>query len=89
MNMVYKALTTDIITGYAFGKSTNYVTCEDYNRAYFETFENIYEYAHWMFHIGWLGQLMESLPIQVTIRLIPEISFVFKLRLVNFSETDQ
>lgn len=25
MNLVYKAMTADIITGYCFGKSTNYV----------------------------------------------------------------
>ena len=85
MNMVYKALTSDIITRYSFGKSTNYVAREDYNRTYFETFENLFEYTHWFFQFGWLNSLMSSLPIAIAIRLMPGLASLFELRHVNLA----
>lgn len=84
MNMVYKALTNDILTRYIFGKSTNYMTSEDYNRAYFETFENLFEYVHWLLHIGWLGSLLEALPLGIGMKTIPGIANIIKLRQVNW-----
>ena len=85
LNVVFKAVTSDIITRYAFGKSTNYVTREDYNRAYFETFENLFELVHWFFQIGWLNSLLSSLPTAISIRLMPGLASLFKLRLVNLA----
>lgn len=83
MNMVYKALTSDIITRYAFGNPTNYLSREDYNSAYFQVFENCFEYVHWLLHIGWLGSFLESLPIEIVMMLTPEMGSIFKLRVVN------
>lgn len=85
MNTVYKALTSDIITRYSFGKSTNYVTMENYNRDYFETFANIMEYIHVMLQIGWLISLMQSLPIAFAVRLVPSIGSVLRLNQVNIT----
>ena len=83
MNMIYKAVTSDIITRYSFGKSTNYVTREDYNRVYFETFQNLLEYTHWFFQFGWLSTLLSSLPMAIAVRLAPGLGTLFTLRLVN------
>lgn len=85
MNMVYKALTADIITKYAFGKSTQYMSMQDYNSAYFETFDKFFEYGPWLFHISWLSSLMESLPVAIAKRLWPGIATLFTLRLVNLA----
>lgn len=83
LNMVYKALTADVITEYAFGKSTGYMKMEDYNSAYFATFDKFFEYAPWLYHIGWLSSVMESLPVPIATRLMPDIASIFTLRLVN------
>ena len=85
LNMIFKAVTSDIITRYSFGKSTNYVTREDYNRAYFEIFENTYPFVHLFFQFGWIAPIMSSLPIAVAVRLMPGIASLFKLRLVNLA----
>ncbi|MCJ1266070.1 hypothetical protein MMC22_005952 [Lobaria immixta] len=81
MNMIFKALTSDIITRYSFGKSTNFVTREDYNRAYFGTTDHLLDFIHWFFQIGWLSSFLSSLPIAITIRLMPGLACLFKLRL--------
>lgn len=83
MNMVYKALTADVITKYAFGKSTDFMKLEDYNSAYFEAFDKFFEYGPWLFHISGLSSLMESLPVAIATRLMPDIATIFTLRLVN------
>ena len=83
MTIAYKALTSDIITRYSFGKSTNYVNLQDYNHAYFETFDNVFKLSHWVTHIGWLGWLLASLPTGIASRLMPGLEPLFKQRLVN------
>lgn len=83
MNMAYKALTSDVIMMYTFGKSTNFVTREDYNRASFEALAKGGEFVHWMLHIGWLGWLMESLPIAIVKRLAPVLGSIIQLQKVN------
>lgn len=85
MNLVYKAMTADIITGYCFGKLTNYVDREDYNRVYFEAIDNAAEYVHWVVHVGWLGWFAESLPLGLLSRWMPAIAYLLKLRLVDSS----
>lgn len=85
MNLAFKALTADIITGYCFGKSTGYVDREDYNRVYFEAIDSVTEYVHWVVHVGWLGWLAESLPLELFIRWMPAIAYLLKLRLVDSS----
>lgn len=85
MNLVYKALTADIITRYCFGISTNYMDREDYNRGCFEAIDSVAEYVHWMVHVGWLGWLVESIPLGLLGRWMPAIAYMLKLRLVNSS----
>lgn len=84
MNLVYRALTSDIITKYSFGISTNYMTKEDYNRAYFVTFSKFSELVHLMMHIGWMASLIELLPIAILMRLLPTLGSFSRFREVNF-----
>lgn len=85
MDIVYKAFTCDVITTYAFGKSTDFLTREDYNRAYFETFDQVFETFHFFIHIGWLSSLMRALPISILLRLIPTIGSLFQIRQVSIA----
>lgn len=83
VNMVYKAMTSDVIMRYTLGKSTNALAREDQNRALFETMEKAGETIHLMFHIGWLASLFESLPSAIMIGLAPTLGTVYQLQRVN------
>lgn len=84
MTVAYKAMTSDIITNYAFGKSTNYLVKDDFNISFFETIESVFEQAHCLLHIAWLGPMIEALPIPVVVKLIPEMGYMQKLKQVSF-----
>lgn len=83
ITVAYKAMTSDIITDYAFGKSTNYLARDDFNISFFETIESVFEVAHTMLHIAFLGPLVEALPIPLVVKLIPEMGFMQKLKQVS------
>lgn len=85
MNMVYKALTSDVITTYAFGKSSNALASEDQHRALFETLEKSLGIVHWMMHIGWLSPLLEYLPSAIIIGLAPGLGTAFQQQRVNLA----
>ena len=83
--IVFKAATSDIITQYAFGRSTDFLDMEDFNTPFYETIQTSVEFVPWYYHIGWLGPLMNSLPTDVVLRLMPGIGSLHLLRLVNKS----
>ncbi len=83
--IVFKAATSDIITRYAFGSSTDFLDQEDFNAPFYETIQTVFECVPWFYHIGWLGPLMNSLPIDVVLKLMPGIGSLHLLRLVNKS----
>lgn len=83
MNIVYKALTSDIITKYSFGKSSNYVVREDFNRDFFEAFDRAFEYLQPSLQMGWLSPFIRNMPAAVTIRLMPALRPMFERRLVS------
>lgn len=80
--VVYKAMTSDIINNYAFGKSGNCMDMEDYNVSFFEAVEAIFEASHLSLQFGWLGPLMESLPMALTAKLMPGMAHLFKMQQV-------
>lgn len=84
MTVAYKAMTSDIITKYAFGKSTNYLVKDDFNISFFETIESVFEQAHCLLHIAWLGPMIEAMPIPVLLKMIPEMGYMQKLKKVGF-----
>ena len=61
----YKAITSDIITGYCFGESTDFVMRDDYNSPFFDAVANNFALAWWMTHITWLGPLLNSITMTV------------------------
>jgi cytochrome P450 len=85
MTVVYKAVTSDIINNYAFGKSGNCMDMEDYNVSFFESVEAIFEASHLSLQFGWLGPLMESLPMALTTKLMPGMAHLFKMQQVIYT----
>ena len=82
IGVAYKATTSDIITSYAFGNSTNYLEREDYYCSFFDAVETFFASSHLMLQLGWLGPLLKALPIAVVARFIPGMAFLFNLQQV-------
>ena len=80
---VFKAATSDIITKYAFGKSTNFMDLDDYNAPFFKAIELTFLLSPALMHFPWLGPLMESLPIPLVRVLMPGVGGMYTLREVR------
>lgn len=78
--IVYRALTSDIITQYAFGKSTNFLDFPDFNAPFYHAVLAVFEYVPLLNHISWLGPLMNSLPTQIVLKLMPGMGWVHILQ---------
>lgn len=88
LNIVYKALTSDIITAYCFGESTGYLMSDDYNSPFFEALALTFEVAWLMTHVGWLGPLLNAMPIRVQKMLMPGLDSLFRMRRVSLHTLD-
>lgn len=71
LTYAYKALTSDVITAYCFGRSTGYLTWDDFNSPLFDSVSTFLKLVWWMTHVRWLGPLLDSLPIKVQVMLMP------------------
>ncbi|KAK4066062.1 uncharacterized protein Triagg1_8371 [Trichoderma aggressivum f. europaeum] len=79
MSLIYKAATSDIITKYAFGNSTDYVNRKDYNVGFFEAVDANFGMAWPMTHIPWLGPLMNSIPPSVMGIVYPGLKSLWQM----------
>lgn len=83
LSLAYQATTSDIITEYSFGNSTNNLDQEDYNVLFHETHQGFLEVIPLLLHIGWLGPFLHSLPIPIALRLSPGMGGLFKMQEVS------
>ncbi|KAL8814597.1 MAG: hypothetical protein Q9223_006192 [Gallowayella weberi] len=74
-----RAMTCDIIMDYCFGKSTNYLSRQDYNTPLFEAIYTFCSFGYWYMHFGWLGPLMEALPNKVTMKISPGMASLYQM----------
>ncbi len=89
MIYVFKAATSDIITKYAFGNSTNFMDLDDYNMPFFKAIEQTFLLSPACMHFPWLGPLMEALPPSVTKAITPGLADMWKFREVSpVADTD-
>lgn len=79
MSIVYKATTSDIITRYSFGKSTNYLKRDDYNEPYFSAVDANFTMAWPMTYIPWLGPLMSLIPSTVMGVIYPGLKSLWEM----------
>lgn len=89
MIYVFKAATSDIITKYAFGNSTNFMDLDNYNMPFFQAIEQTFLLSPACMHFPWLGPLMEALPPSITTRLTPGLADMWKFREVSFAACTQ
>lgn len=83
MSTAYKATTSDIITGYSFGTSVEYLKKDDYNVPFFEAVAANFEMAWWMTHIPWLGPLMNLIPVPVMGLVMPGLESLWQMHRVS------
>lgn len=84
MNTVYKAAAIDIITGYAFGVSVDYLKKDDYNVQYFEAVAASFKMAWWITFIPGLGFLLTSFPESVVCFLMPGLKALSQMQRVRW-----
>lgn len=71
--VMYKATTSDIITKFAYGTSAGNLSKQDYNVGYFSGVDKLYDFSNINLYLPWLGPLMESLPLPIMSKLVPEL----------------
>lgn len=62
MNILCKAATCDIITEYAFGRSTEYLRRDDLNVAFFKSLDANFQTSWYMAYFPWVGPMLQGLP---------------------------
>jgi cytochrome P450 len=71
MQLLYAATTSDIISDYCFGQSSNNLDREDLNEPYFSAFTESIKGFHIASFSPWTVTLIKILPTKVTIFLVP------------------
>lgn len=83
LGVAYQAVASDIITEYSFGISTNNLDRKDYNSTFFEAHQSIFEWTQVFLHVGWLGSFLNSLPISIVLKLVPDMGGLFQMEEVS------
>ncbi len=86
LSTAYKAVTSDIITGYCFGGTTGFVMRDDYNSPFFDAVAENFALAWWMTHIAWLGPLLNSIPMTIQSMLMPGLESLFRMQRVSLCD---
>lgn len=83
LSAAYKAATCDIVTGYCFGETTDYLLQDDYNSPFFDAVAKSLQLAWWMTHLAWLGPLLNSIPTEIQAMLMPGSKSLFRMQQVS------
>ena len=82
MKIVYNATTSDIISDYTFGASSDYLKRDDYNAPFFEGIQGSFEMAWWLMHMPWLASLMHFIPKPVLSYIMPGMESLYEMQRV-------
>jgi cytochrome P450 len=83
MQLLYAATTSDIISDYSFGQSSNNLDREDLNAPYFAGFTAGVKAYHQLSTISWLPSFIKALPLSVAMVFFPMIKGVVKEIIVS------
>ena len=76
----YLALTMDIITDYALGKSTRLLELDHFSPDWKETINTIMRSTALINHFGWLPYLMKMLPTSIAKAFAPNLNVLLNLK---------
>lgn len=82
MKMVYKALTSDVINSYAFGKSKNEMDMPDFNAPYQMGMERLNDVIYVLLQLGWLYPLLDMMPSSLASWIMPSLVVLRKAKKV-------
>jgi len=88
MQLLYAATTSDIISDYCFGQSSNNLDREDLNAPYFAGFTEGVRGYHQLSTLSWLPSLIKVLPLSIAMVLFPMIKGVVKQIIVSMNLLD-
>jgi len=60
--LLFRCLTNDIITTYAFGESNNYLDVPDFNALLFDTFRDLLKMIYLTDHFDFILPMIDGLP---------------------------
>lgn len=83
LSYVFKAATSDIITKYLFGESTDFMDLPDYNMPFMKAVDVVFLLNHALMHFPWLGPLMETSPRWVSRIFMPGLHDLYKMQEVG------
>ncbi|KAK0112469.1 hypothetical protein ONS96_001706 [Cadophora gregata f. sp. sojae] len=72
-NLMYSAVTSDIISDYCFGESYNNLDKEDFNERFFSAFRESVKGYHFACWNPWLVPTMRALPQSLVVILMPQV----------------
>lgn len=82
LNYVFKAATSDIITKYAFGHSSNFLDYLDYNIKFMKAVDDVFKMNHALMHFPWLGPFLEAAPRWIVRMFAPGLFELMKMQQV-------
>lgn len=86
LHHVFKACTSDVITGYAFGDSFHFLDEREYGKSYFEATDVLFGLTHIFGHFPWFAILVRSAPAWAIKTFFPsmrEVTERQKVRIVD------
>ena len=78
MNLVFKAMTSDVISEYALGESDNNLGKEDLNATFFSGLAESTSMVHIQSFFPWMGPLMELVP-PIAVKANPAFEYMFEV----------
>ncbi|KAJ9660877.1 hypothetical protein H2201_006769 [Coniosporium apollinis] len=80
ISLLYSAFTADVITEYAFAKSSNYLDMPDLNKKFFDMMVGVHEMGAMARYFKWMMPVLNSLPPWLVTNLNPGMHefFVFQ-----------
>jgi hypothetical protein len=83
MKDAMKAATSEILTDYAFGKSTNFMDRKELQNAGLSGIELTFLVSPALMYFPWPGPLMEALPLPLVRKIMSGVGDMYKLREVE------
>lgn len=74
----YRALTTDVITEYAFPTNWDFLHRPDLGKLWFKNVEGATEAAPLLRHFPWITPVMDRLPEWLALTLVPDLKFQYE-----------
>lgn len=85
LDLAFTALTTDIITQYAFGRSDDLLKANDFNPEWLPLLREASEQSLLTKQMPWLMHTMRKIPLNWMVMLKPELTSFIRFQAVRFS----